>query len=83
MATKLIKSVEREIKVPGIEWPVILTVSTNGLAFRVKGTKKATQVGWGVVIDASMTPENVPSFLYGKPFAFLQHQAQEKQHGHS
>jgi hypothetical protein len=69
------QKLERVIRVHGIEHPVILTVSNEGISFRVKGTQKAVTQSWTQVILACNTPMNVPCFLADQPLALLHHLA--------
>lgn len=64
---------ERLLKVHGIEAPVVLSVSHEGISFRVKGTKKAVTQSWVQVVSNTNTPTNVPSYLMDKAYEFLQH----------
>lgn len=66
------KPLQRVIRVHGIEQPVIVSIAHEGISFRVKGTQKPVQQGWGQIIAACYTPGNVPSFLMGKAYDFLQ-----------
>lgn len=69
--------IARVIRVHGIEQPVIVLLTAQGISFRVKGSKKAISQNWTQVVNACLTPGNVPSFLAGKPFEFLKHTAEK------
>lgn len=79
MATKLEKPLEREVRVYGIEEPVIVEISPEGVSARLKGMLTAVTAPWPQVVAALNTPGNVPSYLAGKPFEFLQQSAQKRQ----
>lgn len=80
MATQLKEGQElkREVKVHGVEAPVIFTFSQEGITAQVKGTRTPVSISWVQFVQAMNTPGNVPSYLAGKPFEFLQHQAKKK-----
>lgn len=79
MASKLNKKLEREIKVHGIEAPVIVALDPElGLSFRLAGSRTTVTSDWTHVISTCYTPNNVPSFLMGEPYKFLQDQARKK-----
>jgi hypothetical protein len=78
MATKLEKPLEREIRVYGVEEPVLVELSPEGLSARLKGTQTALLASWTQVIRAMNTPGNVPSYLMNKPFDFLQQTAAKR-----
>ena len=69
------KTLKRKIKVYGVEQPVIITLSHQGISFRVKGAKLDVSMTWPDAVNACYTPENVPSYLEGRPLEFLQEQA--------
>src|SRR5271165_6437682 len=69
----------RELKVYGIEHPVILTVSKDGISLKAKGTKLGVDAPWLNIIGACGTPTNVPSALYHQPYKFLQSQGDAQQ----
>lgn len=71
------QSLDRVIRVHGIEHPVILTISNEGITFRVKGSQKAVTQGWVQIVGACNTPFNVPCFLANKPFEFLKWAAEK------
>lgn len=77
MAVKLEKSLEREIRVYGVEGPVIVTIAPEGLEFRLPGSRKTVTISWTNVVGEAETPATVPSYLMGKPLEFLQQQARE------
>ncbi len=69
------KKLKRQIKVYGVESPVIITLSHEGISFRVKSAKLDISMTWPDAVNACYTPENVPSYLEGQPLAFLKEQA--------
>jgi hypothetical protein len=77
MATELKEGqkLRRQIKVYGIEEPVIVELTYEGLFFKIKGTSVGVGAAWPKYVGAAFTPEKAKSFLAGKPMEFLQHQA--------
>jgi hypothetical protein len=67
------QKLKRQIKVYGIEQPVIVTMTREGLSFKVKGTKIEVMQTWQRVVVSCDTPTNVPSWLHGKPLQLLEH----------
>lgn len=78
MATKLQDALEREIHIHGIEAPVVLTISPEGLSLRVKNSRMAVTTSWGEIVSVCHTPNNVKSWLMGKPLAVLEKLAAER-----
>ena len=62
MATKLTKPVVREIqlKSESKEGPVLVTMSTDGLELRKKGTSRKVFISWKRVGKAIWLPEDAP-----------------------
>lgn len=71
------KKLRRLVKVYGVEGPVELTIAHEGLSLRVPGTKKSLTCSWTDVVNASYTPNDVPSFLAGEPMKFILHEAEK------
>lgn len=69
------KSLKRLIKVYGIEGMVEVTISHEGVSFRIPGTQKRLVGTWTDAVKATSTPNDVPSHLFGEPFKFLEHEA--------
>lgn len=78
MATKLAGTLEREIKVHGIEAPVIVSMTSDGIAFRIKGSRTTLTNGWVQTVMAMNTPGNVKSYLMGKPYETLESLARQR-----
>jgi len=72
------QTLKREIRVHGVEAPVVVTISEEGIMAQVKGSRIPVQQNWVQLITAMNTPGNVPSFMAGKPYEFLQHQATKR-----
>ena len=69
------KKLKRLIKVYGIEGDVEVSISHEGLTFRVPRTRLYLTTSWPDIVEkASSTPDNVPCFLAGEPMKFLQHE---------
>lgn len=73
------QKLERVIHVYGIEGPVAVTITIEGIHFRVPGSKKAVHARWADVVRVCGTEESVPSFLFGHAFEFLRFTAEEVQ----
>ena len=67
--------IHREITIDAIDQPVSVDVTSSGLSFWIKGSRKKVWLPWSRAIEAGITGEDIPSFLMGKPLEFLQHQA--------
>jgi hypothetical protein len=78
VATKLTGTLEREIKVHGVEAPVIVSLTTDGISFRIKGTRTALTNGWVQTVMAMNTPTNVKSYLMGNPLGVLESGARQR-----
>jgi len=66
------QKLKREIRVYGLVAPVIITLTSEFITFKVKGSKTGITAPWSAVVAACSTPDNVPSKLHGQPLAFLQ-----------
>jgi hypothetical protein len=73
MITSLDKPLYRKLTVPGIAGDLVVSIAPEGLSFRMKGSQKEIAAPWAAVIAACATPVNVPKYLNGEPFAFLQY----------
>ena len=71
MNTKLTKPVEREVTVAGIDKPVLVTFAPGGVSARVKGSKSTLVTSWTRLLENMVTPQDVPSHLYGRPLELL------------
>lgn len=69
------KKLKRTIRVYGVEADVHVTLTAEGMEFKVAGTKLGVGASWAKLVSACFTPAHVKSFLEGKPLAFLQYQA--------
>src|ERR1700722_19352132 len=81
MATELRngQKLSRQIKVYGVEGPVNVTLTSEGIEFKIKGSKVGVSAPWPQVIDGCNTPDNVPSKLHDMPVPFLQDSARRIQ----
>lgn len=77
MAAKLYgeKRLKREIRIYGVEVPCIVTLSAQGVKVQVAGTKIFVDQTWPELVKTMCTPGNCPSFLAGRAYELLQHQA--------
>jgi hypothetical protein len=64
-------ALNRKIVVPGVEGEIVVSMTSDGLSFRLKGSQKEIVTTWRKVIESCTTPVNVPTFLVGEPFNFL------------
>lgn len=78
MATKLENGskIKRIVRVYGVG-DVEVTMSQDGFAFRVPGTKIPTTLSLGAAVSTSQTPANVASYHFGKPVEFLKAQVEK------
>ncbi len=79
MVTQLAGELRREIEVCGIESPVVLTLTPEGLVFKIKGSKIGVSAPWTAVVNACQTPSNAPGKFHDRPIAFLQDTARRIQ----
>lgn len=73
------QKLRRLVKVYGIEGLVEVTLSKDGVSFRVPRTKMTVSMTWPAAVAACETPGNVPCFLAGNPVQTLQHQVKQVQ----
>ncbi len=73
MITSLDKKLNRKITVPGIAGELVVSIAPEGVSFRLKGSQREIAAPWANVIAACATPVNIPKYLNGEPFAFLQY----------
>lgn len=67
---------KRLIKVYGVSGYVELSVSHEGVALRIPGSRQSVTATWDRVADkAGQTPQNVPCFLAHDGLKLLQHEA--------
>jgi hypothetical protein len=68
----------RVITVPGISSPVIVSIDSDRVVFRLKGSQKEIETTWHEIIQqCRITFPRVPTRLQGQPFTFLQTIAEE------
>ena len=77
MATRLEgdKKLRRELIIPGISVPVIVTMSSEGLTFKAKGARLGVACDWPRSISACLTPFNCHPRFFGHPFEYLIYQS--------
>ena len=66
------QTLQRLVKIYGIERPAVVTISRDGLSIKVKGSKTAVLANWTAVVNACCTPDNVASKLHNRAMEFLQ-----------
>lgn len=70
------QKLRRVIKVYGVEQPVVVEISHQGITFKVKGTKTPVGNNWPELIrDGCHTEDSVKSYFAGKPLEYLIAQA--------
>jgi hypothetical protein len=72
------KKIRRTVSLPWLEKPLNIEIASWGLAFWVQGSRKKATLTWTEAIRASVTPQDVPSYLMNKPCELMQHQAKKK-----
>lgn len=72
--TKLTKPIRRAVNLHGISEPVYLHINVGGLEMSVAGSRKRVFASWEHIAKNLLTPEDVPSFLYGRSWAYLTYQ---------
>lgn len=76
MPIPFIKGIKKfRIKLFGVSMPVSVVVTEDGITLGIQGTKKKVALTWYELACACKTDTNVPSFMFGKPLAFLEHMA--------
>jgi len=67
------QKLKRVIRVYGVEQPVLVTLTAEGLDFRIVGQGKhlSLYAPWRFVVEHMPTPDNVKCFLSGKPVDML------------
>ena len=82
MATRLQgdKKLRRELIIPGISAPVIVTISSEGLTFKAKSARLGVACDWPRAISACQTPCNCHPRYFGQPFEYLIYQSTKVKH---
>ena len=75
--TVLEHELTRLIRIPGIDVPVVVTISPDGISFRAQGTRRTIHASWSKTVDGCSTGAQVPSYLFGKPYELLQSAAKK------
>ena len=67
------QKLRRVIRVYGVDQPVCVTITSEGIDFRVVGSGKhlSLTAPWRQVVERMPTPDNVKCFLSGKPIDLL------------
>lgn len=73
------QKLRRLVKVYGIEGLVEVTLSKDGVSFRIPRTKMTVSMTWPQAVEACDTPGNVPCFLAHNPVDTLKHQVKQVQ----
>jgi len=73
MPVKEYQKLKWQIKVWDIDLSVIVTLTVDGIDFKIKGTSKGVTQNWPQVIAICHTPDNVERSLSGQPMKYLQH----------
>src|SRR5882672_10625091 len=74
MKTAILEApLSRMIEVPGIDGPIVLTISLEGVSFRLKHSQKEVAATWDKIIGmCTIMHPNTPTHLLNEPFVFLQ-----------
>jgi hypothetical protein len=76
MATKLKSALKREVRIDGIDDPVIVKLTEDSVEMSLPGFKIKLFTTWTRIVEKAMlTPKNVPSFLEGRPHDLLKYQS--------
>lgn len=68
----------RKLKVYGIETPVNMAITSDGIEFKIAGAKVGVSQTWPQVIAACRTPESALSYLADDAMKYLQHAETQK-----
>jgi len=71
------QKLRRVVKVYGVEGGVFVTLTHDGIEFKMPRTKVGVSMTWPQAVNASSTPSNVPSKFEGQPMKFLIDQAEK------
>jgi hypothetical protein len=74
VATKLESELHREIVVPGVDGPVIVALSKEGLAFPLKGSRSPVKADWIRLIKAC----DCERWLFADGYQVLQYAAAKR-----
>lgn len=77
MATRINGTLRRCITLHGISQPVNILLTQNGVEMSVVGCRKRIHASWEHIAQNMFTSADVPSFLHGRAWKFLEHQAAE------
>jgi hypothetical protein len=69
-------SIKREIYIADIEKPVQMEITSFGITFWMKGSRKRVETRWLTIVSNGTTGQDVPSFLAGRPLELLKHYAE-------
>lgn len=72
------KTLKRQIHIYGVEAPVNVEITSEGVSFAVAGAKKKVTLSWFSAVNSSLTPTDTPAHLFDKPLEFLKFQANKK-----
>lgn len=73
------QSIQREIRIPGVDQPVYIEIGHDGISFwSKKRARKRVFLPWSRAVNAGLTPTDVPSWLMDKPMELLRYQASGK-----
>lgn len=75
MAKDLEKVLRRRVYLHGVDAPVNLFVTPNGVEMAVVGFRKRVFASWEKLVGTMHTSHDCPSYLFGKPMELLKHQA--------
>lgn len=63
--------VELDLRVDGLNVPVILTITRTGISVRQKGKSNKLSSSWGHILDNCRVPTNAPSKFLSNPKAYI------------
>lgn len=73
------KRTRRVVRIYGVDRPVVVTITTEGLSMKVlnSGQQQVLYAPWRVVAEKLPTPPNAKCFLAGQPIEFLNYQSKK------
>lgn len=66
------QALKRLIHVYGVEGQIEVSLSEDGLAFRIPGTRKSVSMTWPEAVKAAKAEADTPAWLANDPLKFLQ-----------
>lgn len=71
------QKLKRTVRVYGIDEPVVVTFTADGLTMQVKGSRQSVSNPWRNIVLASLTPNNCRCYHAGRPLELLKSEAKK------